>query len=184
MKVCSNCGTAETCKWYSGPICNSCHGKAFRAKNPDYHRKYQQKQYAISEAFRIKDSERKKKLYEAQYERIIEKRRLYQQERLKTDPLFKLKRNLRSRLNKAVQFGYKAGSAVDDLGCSIEELKIYLELRFQPGMTWNNYGDWHIDHVKPLASFDITDPDQVKQACHYTNLQPLWKEDNLRKGDK
>jgi len=67
---------------------------------------------------------------------------------------------------------------------SIDFLKQYLEERFQSDMTWNNYGEWEIDHIKPLSSFDLTDRDQLLQACHYTNLQPLWAEENARKGDR
>lgn len=101
---------------------------------------------------------------------------------LKNDPTFRLQKNLRSRLNKALQHGYKTGSAIKDLGCSIAELKIYLESNFQPGMTWNNYGQWHVDHIRPLSSFDLTNPTQLNAACHYSNLQPLWAKDNLSKG--
>lgn len=80
----------------------------------------------------------------------------------------------------------KSGSAIRDLGCSMEELKVYLESKFQPGMSWDNYSftGWHIDHIIPLSSFDLTDPEQFKQACHYTNLQPLWAEDNFKKSNK
>jgi hypothetical protein len=51
-------------------------------------------------------------------------------------------------------------------------------------MSWENYGKWHIDHIKPLSLFDLEDPEQLKQACHYTNLQPLWAEENIRKGNR
>lgn len=93
---------------------------------------------------------------------------------------------LRSRLLKALKGGIKSHKTKELLGCSIEELRVYLESKFQPGMSWNNWtkDGWHIDHIKPLASFDLTDPQQLKEACHYTNLQPLWAEENLRKGDK
>ena len=72
------------------------------------------------------------------------------------------------------------------LGCTIGELKIYLEQQFKPGMTWENHiiDGWHIDHIRPLSSFDLTVLEQYKQACHYTNLQPLWAKDNLSKNDK
>lgn len=105
-------------------------------------------------------------------------------ERMKTDIQYKLKQRLRQRLLVALKGNYKAGSAVDDLGCSIQFLKTYLEMKFAEGMTWSNYGrhGWHIDHIRPLAEFDLTDPEQFKQACHYSNLQPLWSSDNLRKG--
>lgn len=95
---------------------------------------------------------------------------------------------LRQRLNKAIRGQYKAGSAVADLGCPIEEFKQYIESLFQPGMTWENWGKvpgkWQLDHKEPLASFDLTDRTQLLKACHYTNLQPLWYKDNLYKGDK
>jgi hypothetical protein len=112
--------------------------------------------------------------------------RQYQAKREKRDPCYKISRYLRKRLASALQDNAKVGSAVNDLGCSVEELKTYLESKFQPGMTWDNWSPdgWHIDHVKPLICFNLTDPSQYKQACHYTNLQPLWAVDNLKKHDK
>ena len=100
------------------------------------------------------------------------------------DPNRRIAEALRSRLRQAINGGYRAGSSVQDLGCSIPELKAHLEARFQPGMTWDNWtvDGWHIDHIKPLDSFDLTDRQQFLQACHYTNLQPLWAEQNLSKG--
>ena len=91
---------------------------------------------------------------------------------------------LRSRLNSAIKRDQKSGSAVKDLGCTIEELKLYLESQFEDNMSWDNHGEWHIDHIKPLASFDLTNEEELKKACNYTNLQPLWAKDNLKKGAK
>lgn len=68
------------------------------------------------------------------------------------------------------------------IGCSIEQLKQHLEKQFKLGMSWFNYGKWHVDHIKPCASFDLTDIEQQKQCFNYTNLQPLWAEENLVKG--
>lgn len=101
-----------------------------------------------------------------------------------TDPLYKLERNLRKRLAMAIKKQSKTGSAVKDLGCSIEELKKYLESKFLDGMSWDNYGKygWHIDHIVPMSQFDLTYHEDVKKVCHYTNLQPLWWRDNLSKG--
>jgi hypothetical protein len=105
-----------------------------------------------------------------------------QRERYIHDAEYRLQCTLRARLRGALRRGSTAGSAVRDLGCTIAELKAHLERQFQPGMTWENYGDWHIDHKRPLTSFDLTDRRQFLRACHYTNLQPLWAEQNLAKG--
>lgn len=88
---------------------------------------------------------------------------------------------MRRRIGKAV----RAGSHVKNLGCSIEELKKHLESNFKTGMTWDNYGrkGWHIDHIRPLSKFDLSDPQQLIEACHYTNLQPLWWYENIRKSN-
>ena len=107
-------------------------------------------------------------------------------ERNKDNPQFRLSITLRTRLNGALAGNFKTGSAVRDLGCTIPELRAYLQAQFAPGMSWDNWGHvgdvWHIDHIKPLASFDLANREQFLAACHYTNLQPLWAKDNLRKG--
>lgn len=107
----------------------------------------------------------------------------YHKARMENDPLYKIVIILRKRLSVAVKSNAKRGSAVRDLGCTVPQFKAYLEAKFQPGMTWDSYGrnGWHIDHINPLASFDLTDYNQLKQACHYTNLQPLWAKDNYKK---
>ena len=105
-----------------------------------------------------------------------------------SNPNYRLAINLRNRLNMAIRNNQKVGSAVRDLGCSIEFLKQYLESKFLSGMTWDNYGfgddKWHIDHVIPLSNFDLTDRDQFLKACYYTNLQPLWQPKNFSKGSR
>lgn len=98
------------------------------------------------------------------------------------DPKNRIAKNLRIRLSIAVRKNQKTGSAVRDLGCTIPELKTYLESKFAPGMSWDNYGEWHIDHIKPLCQFNLSEESELKAACHYTNLQPLWASDNLSKG--
>lgn len=82
----------------------------------------------------------------------------------------------------AIRGSYRSGSAVRDLGCTIPQLRDYLSERFAPEMSWENYGSWHIDHVRPLASFDLRNRPQFLTAVHYTNLQPLWAADNIAKG--
>jgi hypothetical protein len=109
---------------------------------------------------------------------------------LRDDPEFKLKKTLRRRFHMALKRGTKAGSAVRDLGCTIAMFREYLEARFYPHpktgevMSWENWSrtGWHIDHKRPLANFDLTDRVQLLKACHYTNLQPLWAEENMAKG--
>lgn len=108
----------------------------------------------------------------------------YHVNRRKIDINYKLSSNLRTRLYQAIKRNYKSGSAVRDLGCSIEQLKIYLEAKFQPDMSWDNYGKWHIDHILPLSKFNLTDRGQLCTAVHFTNLQPLWAEDNLKKHNR
>ena len=97
---------------------------------------------------------------------------------------YRLACNLRSRLNRVVKGKVKVGSFVSDLGCSLDDLMCRLETMFEEGMTWENYGEWHIDHIRPLASFDLTNRKEFLVACSYKNLQPLWAKDNLIKGAK
>lgn len=109
-----------------------------------------------------------------------------QKTKRETDISFRLTQNLRSRVRRAIEINQKAGSAVKDLGCTVDELKIHLENQFRKEMSWDNYGKkgWHIDHILPLSKFDLTDREQFLKACHYTNLQPLWYDENIRKSNK
>lgn len=115
---------------------------------------------------------------------VVEYNKNYHKRRKAEDPAWKLAAYLRSRISGVISGKKKCGSAVKDLGCTVQELKAHLEALFQPGMSWSNYGQWHLDHKKPLASFDLTDRVQLLQACHFSNLQPLWALDNLMKSDK
>lgn len=99
-------------------------------------------------------------------------------------PEDKIRRGLRIRLLQAIKFNQKAGSAIHDLGCSIKEFIKYIESKFKSGMSWNNYGinGWHIDHIIPLSKFNLTIRKEFLKACHFTNMQPLWANENLAKG--
>ena len=137
-------------------------------------KKYQEKhKVKIRAKKKIYDASRieERKAYRRLHQPIVNKQRV---EQAKTDPIFKLKKNLRNRLYKAVKKNYKAGSAVADLGCSIQEFKKYISDKFKDKMSWDNYGEWHLDHIKPLASFNLAVHEQFMEACHYTNYQPLW----------
>ena len=109
----------------------------------------------------------------------------YMAQRLQ-DPSLKLAHNLRCRIRRAVVQISKSKSASMKalLGCSIDELRVHLESLFKEGMSWDNYGEWHIDHIKPVSSFDLSDYEQQRQCFHYTNIQPLWAIENLVKSDK
>ena len=96
----------------------------------------------------------------------------------------KLRRAICRRFQKAFKNRHLSAYVLQLCGCTLQELRLYLERRFLPGMTWNNYGlrGWHIDHVQPIASFILRDPAQVARCFHWSNLQPLWAADNLKKG--
>lgn len=164
-----------------------------RARNPEAHREYYKKWYRKNSEQKLADCakwQRENPELVRNYTNNWKRRnraKLRVSERLRSreDLGFKLKKNLRARVYAALKRkdSVKVGSAVRDLGCSVEDLKKHLESQFQPGMTWDNWSQkgWHVDHIKPLASFDLADREQFLEACHYTNLQPLWAEDNLRK---
>lgn len=109
--------------------------------------------------------------------------------RCKIDPQHKLAKLLRKRIAGALRGNWKGGSAVHDLGCSIAKFKAHIEAKFQPGMTWDNWGrgkgKWHLDHIIiPLSAWNLQDRSQFLRACHYTNYQPLWGVDNVKKHAK
>lgn len=110
----------------------------------------------------------------------------YEKHRKLIDPAFKLSKTLRSRLGSALknQNAEKSNNTMELIGCTIPFLQGYLTAKFKPGMTWDNHGDWHIDHIKPCAKFNLIDEEEQQKCFHYTNLQPLWAEQNLIKSDK
>jgi hypothetical protein len=169
--------------WYKSNIDErKSYEKSYYVINKDKRRIYEKKWKEIN---KDKIKENNKKYREKNKERLKNYHNSYCNRKFKTNIQFKLQSNLRSRLNATIKKNFKSGSAVKDLGCTIDELKKYLESKFQPGMTWDNWtkDGWHIDHIKPLASFDLSDRNQLLEACHYTNLQPLWAKDNLSKSD-
>lgn len=107
-------------------------------------------------------------------------------QRKQQDPAYKILCNLKRRIVSVIRNNTKADTSKKLLGCTKEEFMKYIESKFTDGMNWDNYGyyGWHIDHIRPCSSFDMSDPEQQKQCFHYTNLQPLWMRDNLLKGDK
>ena len=131
--------------------------------------------------------QKKREYYFKNKNKIIVKVVEYSRKKLKTDPFFRLIENYRKRTRSALKGIDKSEPTLKLLGIPNNDFfRNFIEEQFQEGMTWKNYGHngWHIDHVKPCTSFDLSDPEQQKKCFHYTNLQPLWAHDNMSKGNK
>lgn len=213
MKKCSKCNIEkedfEFCKAKRGKnglaaSCKSCDKKykASRKEHTDkvqaeYRKKNTDKRKAYNADYR-KNHIAELKEYHKQYRKTHKAKSTnkcnskhyaqYESQRKKVDIQFRLRKALRLRLYIATKRNFKSGSAVSDLGCSIEEFKLYLESKFTEGMSWDNWGSgdkkWNIDHIIPLSSVDLTDRNELLRVCHYTNMQPLWHKDNIRKSNK
>ncbi len=159
--------------------------RRWRRKNADHIRAYQ-KRYRREHAEEIAAQRRSYRIANrveiAAYDRRMFKRRY------KTNPEVRIAVIARSRIRIALhnRKNSKSDRTVKLLGCSFKTFQKHLEKQFLPGMSWKNYGrkGWHIDHKKPCAKFDLSDPAQQRKCFHYTNLQPMWAIDNLRKGKK
>jgi len=166
--------------------CRECKKKYLK----QYHEKNDETLKQKKKLYREKNSEqfkyRKKKYYLENKEKIREYKREWERKRRNDGSLFKFKQLIRHRINVFFKTRKitKKNKTFDIIGCSPEFLKEYIEKQFKEGMTWDNYGiyGWHIDHIIPLSS--AKDEDEMYKLCHYTNLQPLWTQENLSKGDR
>ena len=131
-------------------------------------------------------AQKRKEYYYGHKVETIKQNQVYQNNRTKVDPAFKLLKNMRSRLYHAVKRSQTVKSArtMKLVGCTPIFLKEYLEKKFKPGMTWENYGKWYVDHIKPCCQFNLESPEEQQACFHYSNLQPLWAEENYCKGKK
>lgn len=183
MKVCLECQIEISCnRKYCSTTCRNKYYHKNTRFNVDYKKSKKREWYLKNRHIELE----KVKAYQSlNKEKIALDHNLYMKNRKLIDPSFKIACSIRIRLNKLINSD-RVGSGVRDLGCSIEQLKIHLESKFKPGMNWANHGvfGWHIDHIKPLSKFDLTDRAQFLEACNYINLQPLWWYDNLDKGSK
>lgn len=193
-KICGKCNKKHR-EWIKGTQCNNCRSLAKqqcyqnnRLKYLDRVKKYYQdnKEEKLNYAKKYRDTNQDKcnEYFTKNAQKIYKQRAKRERERRISDIGFRIESNLRKRLYRAITTNKKYRSTLDYLGCSIEELKFHLEKQFTKGMNWNNYGKWHIDHTKPCASFDLRLETEQKLCFHYTNLQPLWAIDNLKKSDK
>ena len=139
-------------------ICQSKKGKQYRLDNID-----KLKQYRLDNKYNINQ---------------------YKKNKRETDINYRITCNLRTRIWGAIKNDYKSGSAVNDLGCGIEFFKSYIESKFEEGMTWDNWGrnTWHLDHIRPLSSFNLLNREEFLIAVNYKNIKPMWFKDNLSKG--
>ena len=193
--VCKGCISSKQAKYYAdkGRLLREQKKATDPAARQDAVKKYNASQKAAAARIRHRNSSQgraKAKAYD-QLDTTRVRRGIRQKERRVTDRSYKLRRDL----SRAVRLGMtrygcghaKAGLLLDLIGCSIPEYISHIEKQWRPDMTWDNHGQgkgtWQIDHIRPLASFDLTDPQQQKVAFHYTNQQPLWWKENLEKSD-
>lgn len=149
-------------------ICKSIEDKIYRAKHKEKLSK-QKREYFQRPVIKS-------------YRREYIKKWMINRRRRRLD--IRIMESLRTRIYGALKGYHKSKSTSILLGCPISYFIKWLESKFESGMTWKNYGEWHIDHIPPCASFDLIKPDQQKICFHHTNLQPLWAKDNLSKGTK
>lgn len=188
LKQCSKCKSKKEIAQFHK---NKCHkdghdnyckicSKEYKSKSKtalEYHKNYRDRH-------REKNIKYCREYYKNNKERINAQNTEYCRNRKLNDVSYKIKVNLRRRLNNALKGLNKSNSTLNLIGCSIIALREHLESQFKEGMNWDNYGKWHIDHIRPCSSFDLNDLEQQKICFNYKNLQPLWAEDNLRKGAK
>ena len=152
--------------------------------------KQSQKKYAQSSKgkLRAKKGQKKYQQTEKGKKTILKAQLAYYHRRIKKDPDFKLAIAMRNRLRSYLRTKglNKNNETMELVGCSKKFLREHLEKQFKPGMNWSNHSlrGWHIDHIRPLSKFDFTHPEELKKACHYSNLQPLWSKENLKKFNK
>lgn len=171
-------------KYYKkNKIKNNESSRKWREENKEY-KKIKDREYYLENKDKIR--ERKKNWYKKNKDKLNKQRREWENKKIKEDPLFCLRRLLSTRTRNAFnQKSIKKNSKTEEIiGCDWETLRKHMESKFQNGMSWINRGKngWHIDHIIPLSSAKTED--ELKELCHYTNLQPLWEKDNLKKSNK
>lgn len=182
MKKCSKCQTNERFSNYNAycrPCKNEVDLKSYHA-NQEKRRKYQD-EYLEKHPDKKEKCRNQTKEWLKNNPKYVNKWMINE---IKTNPQYHIKATIGASLNHYLK-NNKNEKTIWYLGCSIKELKVHLENLFQEGMTWENYGmfGWHIDHIKPVSLFDLTDQQQLKDCWNYKNLQPLWAIDNLKKGN-
>ena len=150
----------------------------------EWHINNRERRLQYNKEYNLKNKEKRKQWRLNNKEKSKKYQNKYYKKKIKIDPNYKLIKNMRSRIWSGLKGRYKSKSTIKLLGCSVKECWQHLKSKFQPGMTKENYGQWHVDHIIPCASFDLKCPVQQMACFHYTNLQPLWAAYNIRKKDK
>ena len=181
MKTCTKCKENKPLDCYRSKrnqckVCQSAYQKKWRTANPEKKAAYDKK-YKVANREQI--AAYGKKYHAANRDKRNARDRL----RYKTDPVYATTCRLRTRIRDWLK-GSKSASTEKLTGCTFEECNQWIERQFVDGMSWDNRDKWHIDHMMPLDSFNVLDPEQQRIACHYTNLQPLWGPENLSQGSK
>jgi len=188
-KICKECDKKYAKKWrQDNPEKREEYDKKWKQNNPEYYYDEKWKEYHKKWYLDNRDEcGRKGKEWEKNNPGRYGK---YKKDRCANDLIYRITCNIKVRVQRAIKYNIfnakKSDRTMKLLGCTGVELKLYLESKFLPEMTWENYGrnGWHIDHIKPCASFDLSNPEEQRKCFHYTNLQPLWACDNIRKGKK
>lgn len=154
-------------RWVSNGTCCVCHAEHGKKSTKKWLENNKEKRAKIMKNWKDKNKEHIK---------------AYDREYLRNNLEKRIRNGLRNRLNRAIKYSYKSGSAVRDLGCTIKFFISYMQDKFTSEMNWDNWGTvWQIDHVKSLSSFDLDYEDDFLVAVHYTNLQPLLIKDHIEK---
>lgn len=189
-KTCKKCGEEKNIELFGNAknnkdghrgVCKVCVAKYYKEycsinseRVSKYSKEYRNANIEKSSAY-IKEYQK------ANREVIGEYKREWIKKKRNTDPTFKLLCNLRRRINKAISGEVKSAATKQLIGCTVEEMKEHLEKQFTSGMNWGNYGEWHVDHIMPCISFDLSQEKEQRECFNYRNLQPLWAVDNLKK---
>jgi hypothetical protein len=162
------------------------------SSNKRYRQENKEKVISLNERYRQENKEKisssNKRYYQENKEKIVQQKVVYKRNLRKTNPAYKIRTNISRCINKALrkQSSTKDGSCLSKFPYTMIELRQHLEAQFQPGMSWENYGQWHIDHIIPQSKLLYTsmDDENFKKCWALENLQPLWAVDNLKKGSK
>jgi hypothetical protein len=162
--------------------------KEYYLRNQENYKQYRENKKDLSRVYMkdyyLNNLEKRKKYLDSTKETRNLKRNISEKKRRKIDSLFKLKIYVRNRIGFYLKKNSitKRSETFKVIGCTPQELKIHLEQKFINGMSWDNQGEWHIDHIIPLSSAQTEE--ELYKLCHFTNLQPMWALDNIKKGSK